>query len=148
MIFRETKTEDIAQMQFIRNSVQENKLSNPDLVKDADYAEFINGRGKGWVCEEGDKIMGFAFVDMEYNNIWALFVHPQYEGNGIAQQLQKHMLNWYFNQTKVKVWLGTAPNTRAERFYRKSGWTEVGVVNKGETKFEMTFENWNTIKEL
>ena len=34
------------------------------------------------------------------------------------------------------------PNTRAEIFYRKSGWTEVGIHGKGEIKFEMTYEDW------
>jgi hypothetical protein len=52
------------------------------------------------------------------------------------------MLNWYFNQTSKNLWLGTAPSTRAETFYRKSGWKEVGIHGKGEIKFEMTFENW------
>ncbi|WP_298265148.1 hypothetical protein [uncultured Lutibacter sp.] len=38
--------------------------------------------------------------------------------------------------------MGTAPNTRAEIFYRKSDWKKVGTHGKGEIKFEMTFENW------
>ena len=49
------------------------------------------------------------------------------------------MLDWYFNQTKNNVWLGTSPNTGAETFYRKSGWTQIGIHGKGEIKFEMTF---------
>ncbi|PTT75355.1 GNAT family N-acetyltransferase, partial [Chryseobacterium sp. HMWF001] len=32
--------------------------------------------------------------------------------------------------------------TRAEIFYRKSGWTENGVHGKNEIKFEMTYNNW------
>jgi len=53
------------------------------------------------------------------------------------------MLEWYFNQTLESVWLETDPGTRAERFYRKSGWTEVSVHEKRGIKFEMTFNNWN-----
>ncbi len=52
------------------------------------------------------------------------------------------MLKWYFDQTKQTVWLGTSPNTRAEMFYKKSGWNAAGIVNKNEIKFEMTFKNW------
>ncbi len=52
------------------------------------------------------------------------------------------MMNWYFDQTKQTVWLSTAPNTRAEMFYKKSGWKEVGIVNKEEIKFEITFNDW------
>jgi hypothetical protein len=48
------------------------------------------------------------------------------------------MLNWYFDQNKQSVWLGTDAGTRAEMFYRKAGWRETGVHGKGEVKFEMT----------
>lgn len=56
------------------------------------------------------------------------------------------MLDWYFKQTKENVWLGTSPNTRAEMFYRKSGWNEVGMHGKNEIKFEMTFDKWTNKK--
>ena len=52
------------------------------------------------------------------------------------------MLNWFFEQTKNTVWLGTSPGTRAENFYRRAGWVEVGTHGKGEIKFEMTYSNW------
>jgi hypothetical protein len=54
------------------------------------------------------------------------------------------MLDWYFTQTKEKVWLGTAFNTRAEKFYRKAGWKEVGTHRTKEIKFEMTYDDWTT----
>jgi hypothetical protein len=57
------------------------------------------------------------------------------------------MLDWYFAQTKKDVWLGTSPNTRAEIFYRKSGWIEIGTHGSGEIKFEMTFDHWTFIKK-
>ena len=52
------------------------------------------------------------------------------------------MLDWYFDQSKDTVWLCTSPNTRAEEFYRKSGWTEVGKHRESEIKFEITAEQW------
>ncbi len=52
------------------------------------------------------------------------------------------MLNWYFDQDKENIWLGTSPNTRAEQFYRKLGWKEIGLHGQGEIKFEMTKESW------
>lgn len=142
MIIREAEIGDIKQIQIVRNSVTENTLSNPDLVKDADCEAFITVRGKGWVCEMDDQIVGFAIVDLKENNIWALFIDPKFEKKGIGQQLQKVMLDWYFTQTKANVWLGTAFNTRAEKFYRKAGWTEVGTHGPKEIKFEMTYNDW------
>jgi len=145
MIIREAHTEDISQVQVVRNSVKENVLSNPALVTDADCDEYISRRGKGWVAEAEDgKIMGFAIVDLVDHNVWALFVQPGYDKMGIGRKLHDEMINWYFSQTAETIWLGTAPNTRAESFYRKSGWRETGTHGKGEIKFEMTADDWLT----
>ena len=148
MIIREARVEDIPQIQVVRNSVRENTLSNPDLVTDKDCEEFITERGKGWVCEIERKITGFSIVDLNDNNIWALFVDPDFEKKGIGKKLHDIMLDWYFTQTKESVWLGTSPHTRAEIFYRKSGWNEIGMHGKNEIKFEMTFENWINNKTI
>jgi len=143
MLIREARIDDIGQIQIIRNSVTENTLSHPNLVTDQDCKEFISQRGKGWVCEIDKQIVGFAIVDLMENNIWALFLDPKFEGKGIGQLLHKSMLDWYFTQTKDKVWLGTDFNTRAEKFYRRAGWTEVGKNGSEEIKFEMTHSDWS-----
>ena len=52
------------------------------------------------------------------------------------------MIDWYFELTKDKIWLGTGFNTKAEHFYRKAGWIEVGTNGKDEIKFEMTYDDW------
>lgn len=140
--FREAIESDIKQIQIVRNSVTENTLSDPELVTDEDCLDFITKRGKGWVCEIDGQIVGFSIVDLKENNVWALFVHPNYEKRGIGRQLHERMLIWYFKQTSKNLWLGTDPKTRAENFYRKSGWTETGIHGMGEIKFEMTLENW------
>lgn len=142
MLFREAKIEDIRQIQIVRNSVKENVLSNPDLVSDKDCEEFLFERGKGWVCEIENQIVGFAIADLKEDNIWALFIHPDFEKKGIGKKLHDFMLDWYFKQSKDKVWLGTAFNTRAEQFYRKAGWKEIGLHGTKEIKFEMTSIDW------
>lgn len=143
MIFREATVADIPQIQVVRHSVRENVLSDPSLVTDKDCEEYLTQRGKGWVCEIEGTVVGFSVADLEENNIWALFVHPEHEEKGIGKRLQSEMLDWYFSNTKEKVWLGTSPNTKAEKFYRMSGWKEVGTHGKGEIKFEMSFEDWS-----
>ena len=146
MNFREATVNDIPQIQIVRHSVKENVLSDPTLVTDQDCEEFLTKRGKGWVCETENTIVGFAIADLQDENIWALFVQPEHEGKGIGQQLQKMMLDWYFKQGKEKVWLGTAPNTRAEQFYKASGWKYTGLRQNGELKFEMTAADWRKNK--
>jgi GNAT superfamily N-acetyltransferase len=144
MLFREAILADIPQIQIVRHAVKENVLSNPALVTDEDCADFITRRGKGWVAVEDGEIVGFAIVDLVEHNIWALFLRPEFEGRGIGKRLQALMLDWYFGQTRETVWLGTSPHTRAEGFYRRSGWTEVGIHGKGEIKFEMRYEDWKS----
>lgn len=146
MFFREAQINDILQIQVVRHSVKENVLSDPALVTDKDCEEFLTIRGKGWVCEIDGTVVGFSIADLKEKNIWALFVHPDHEAKGIGKKLHKEMLDWYFAQTKEKIWLGTAPNTKAEKFYRNNGWKEAGAHGKGEIKFEMSWEDWNNQK--
>lgn len=147
MLFREAKIEDIKQIQIVRNAVKENTLSNPNLVTDRDCEEFLFERGKGWVCEIDNKVIGFAIADLKDDNIWALFLDPEFEGRGIGSKLQKMMLDWYFGTGKENVWLGTAPGTRAEIFYGKTGWIRNGMNGSKEVKFEMSKKQWENIRQ-
>ncbi|MEQ1745177.1 MAG: GNAT family N-acetyltransferase [Saprospiraceae bacterium] len=142
MNIREATIGDIPQIQLVRNSVRENTLSDPALVTDADCADFLTRRGKGWVCEMDGRIVGFAIADLVGTNVWALFLHPDYERQGIGRLLHDRMLDWYFAQTGATIWLGTAPGTRAAGFYRKAGWLEVGMHGPHEIKFEMNQADW------
>lgn len=147
MKFREAQLEDIPQIQIVRNAVKENTLSNPDLVTDSDCEEFLFSRGKGWVCEIDNQIVGFAIADLKEQNIWALFIHPTFEGKGIGKKLHEIMLDWYFKQQETYVWLGTSPYTRAALFYQTAGWTQNGNHGKNELKFEMTKEKWTSLRK-
>jgi GNAT superfamily N-acetyltransferase len=142
MIFREANNRDIVAMHKVRVAVMENKLSDAFRINYADYSEHITKRGKGWVCELRKTIVGFGITDLISNNIWALFVEPAYENKGIGKKLQRMMLEWYFLHTRQPVSLTTKAGTRAELFYRKSGWKESGYNSNGEMLFTMSYENW------
>lgn len=142
MTFREAQVADIPQIQVLRNAVKENTLSDPALVPDKDVEDYLCNRGRGWVCENDDHIIGFAIVPLVDTNVWALFIYPGYEKKGIGQRLHKRMMEWYFSNTDAAIWLSTAAGTRAEKFYRKAGWKETGIHGNGEIRFEMTIEAW------
>ena len=148
MIFRQAETADITNIQFVRNSVKENVLSDPALVPDADVEKYINNRGRGWVCVDDGNMVGFCIADLVDDNIWALFVLPGMEGKGVGSRLQQLMLEWYFNQNKTLVWLSTQQASRAERFYRKSGWKEVGPYGNNEIKFTMSKQDWDSLNNV
>lgn len=148
-VIRVAKTNDIKQMHKVRLAVLENKLSNPDRITPAMYGKYLVDRGRGWVCESGEDVIGFAVADLENHNLWALFVLPAFEKKGIGRKLHETLLNWYFSQTSETLWLSTAPGTRAEKFYRTAGWNEAGLYENTELKFEMTTGQWQqlTLKE-
>jgi len=146
MNYREASVNDIEVMHVVRMAVKENVLNNPLLVTEADYINFLTVSGKGWVATKSNVIVGFAIVDTAKNNIWALFVHPDFEGKGIGKTLHSLMLNWFFLHSKENLWLTTAPGTRAESFYREAGWIETGMEGK-EVRFEMSKEDWELIMD-
>ena len=143
MNFRQAIPEDIPQIQIVRNSVKENQLSNPNLIPDDLVEEFITKRGKGFVCEIDKKIVGFSIVDFVENNVWALFLLPDFEGKRIGKKLHQLMLDEYFSKTKETIWLSTEANSRAETFYKKQVWKNAGL-HGNEVKFEMSFEDWKS----
>ena len=142
MGIRQAAIADIKQIQQVRNAVKENTLSDPSLVTDDDVMDYITRRGRGWVHEVEGGITGFSIISIIDQNVWALFVHPDFERRGIGRLLHDERMNWYFASTDKLVWLSTNPGTRAEQFYRKAGWQENGTYGKGEIKFEMSKEDW------
>lgn len=142
MIFRTAVLADIRRIQVVRHLVKENTLSNPALVPDKDVAFYISEKGKGWVCEVNGQVEGFSIVDLVDKSVWALFVNPEFAAKGIGKELHRLMVNWYFEQTKDTLVLGTAPNTRAEIFYGLQGWTKAGNYPNGEVKFELSYKAW------
>ncbi len=146
MIFREATISDIPGLQRVRAAVKENMLNNPGLVTTTDYVQYLTSAGKGWLCESAGLIVGFAIVDTATHNIWALFVDPHTEARGIGRELQRLMLNWYFDTYPGPLWLGTAPGTRAEHFYTRSGWKNEGLMKNGELRFEMDRNTWLSLR--
>lgn len=142
MIYREAQIADNPQIMQVRHSVKENILADRNSITGKDCHLYLTQRGKGWVCEIDKIIVGFAIVDLIDNNIWALFVHPEFERRGIGKKLHERMLHWYFAQGKVSAWLGTEPNTRAAQFYKKAGWEMVGRHGENEIKLQMTAIKW------
>lgn len=143
MQYRQAETRDLDQINFVRHAVKENRLSGDFVISKAEVEDYITNRGRGWVCEIENTIVGFAIVDLVDNNVWALFVHPDFEARGIGKNLHNIMMNWYFKQTDKTIWLSTDGSTRAWKFYQLQGWRETGLYGKGEIKFEMDINTWN-----
>ncbi|MCW3465252.1 GNAT family N-acetyltransferase [Chitinophaga nivalis] len=142
MIYREATLADIPGLFRVRLAVKENRLVNTSLVTEADYIRYLTTDGKGWVAATMHAIIGFAIIDTHRNNIWALFVDPAFEGQGVGKTLQTAMLHWHFTRSAAPLWLGTGKGTRAEKFYTLTGWKPCGILETGEQKFEITYDAW------
>jgi GNAT superfamily N-acetyltransferase len=105
------------------------------MVTDADYTNYILGRGRGRVCEVNGKVLGFAIVDILDKNVWGLFVDPSVEKNGIGKRLHNMMLACYISCCDNTLFLSVEPGTKAEIFYLQAGWVNAGPKKSGEKSF-------------
>ncbi len=85
--------------------------------------------------EEAGVIQGFSVADPRDGTIFGLFIHPDYEGRGLARALLPLACEDLKAAGFAVATLTTGPGTRAERFYRTNGWEEIGRQNDGEIIF-------------
>jgi GNAT superfamily N-acetyltransferase len=130
---RPMRSEDVPAAHSIRLRVRENQLSDPSVVTEQDYHDFMALDTMSWVHELDGAITGFVMVDVEKRNLWALFVAPEYEGKGIGRTLHDTMLAWYWTRAE-KLRLSTGQGTRAEAFYLKAGYRIDAHTASGEVK--------------
>lgn len=132
---REASILDIPAMHRIRRSVRENRLSRFTGVVEKSYLPFTRWRSI-WVAEWNGSIVGFGAVDPGQHRVWALFVAPSFEGRGVGDALHRSVIGWARARRIARLTLSTGENTRAEGFYRRHGWIEVGRSAEGEVEFE------------
>lgn len=109
-------------MSRIRLAVTENVLSDPSRITEAMYEDFLENAGRGWVAESEGEIVAFCYADKVNASIWALFVRPGHEGQGLGKSLLGHAVRWLFETGHEAVHLSTGAGTRADRFYAGQGW--------------------------
>lgn len=120
--FRLAESSDIPAMSAIRLAVRENVLSNPDRVTPQMYQDYLELHGRGWVAEINGEVVGFSYADKINSSIWALFISPAHEGQGLAKRLLDLATAWLFEQGAASIRLNTGAGTRADQFYKLQGW--------------------------
>lgn len=120
--FRQASVYDIPAMSRIRLSVLENRLRDPARITPQMYADFLEKDGRGWVAQIDGETVAFSYANRIDGSIWALFVDPHYEGQGLAKRLLALATDWLFALGFAQVTLSTGLDTRAARFYARQGW--------------------------
>lgn len=125
---------DVPRIREIRNAVRENRLSHPDVVTARHIQRYLDA-GEMWVWDDGGFIKGFSAADTRDGSVWALFIDPAHEGKGLGRTLLAEVCGALRTAGHRTAMLGTAPGTRAERFYRQNGWESEGLDARGEIVF-------------
>ncbi|HKY05294.1 MAG TPA: GNAT family N-acetyltransferase [Blastocatellia bacterium] len=119
----------------VRGAVKENILTTH--IPPERLVAGLESRGKGWAAEHEGRVVGFSMADRVESMIWALFLLPEWEGQGVGRRLLSEAVEWLCAEGCELIWLTTEPGSRAEGFYAHLGWARVGLTDKGEVRFEL-----------
>ena len=133
---RQAVAADIPGIQHVRRVVRENRLVSM-VITDEQVRTAIEDTGRGWVVESDGEVVAFAVGNASDGNIWALFVHPEHERRGHGRRLHDTMVDWLWSRGLERLWLTTAPGTRAQAFYEAGGWKQVPNADPRELRYEL-----------
>ena len=136
-LLRQASRADIPAIHEVRMSVRENQLTR-SVISESDYIDHLETVGRGWVIEEGNRVVAVAVGNASNGNLWGLFVRPEFERLGLGRRLLDVAVDWLWSRGPTQLWLTTAPGTRAHRFYEAAGWRHAGVTENGEIRFELS----------
>lgn len=130
---------DIETIFDIRTSVKENHLSRIQLtelgITTAVVSDFVKNTPCVWVAVLNNHVCGFAIADQDEGCIFAMFVHPDFEGKGLGRALLKTAEDFLF-QYFQEIWLETDQKSRACQFYIRHGWQIVEYFENGDVKMK------------
>jgi GNAT superfamily N-acetyltransferase len=140
-ILREATAADLPGIARVRTSVRENLLTVEQLrergiTNESVAASFLED-SKGWVAEREGEIVAFAIADRATRSIFALFVLPDWEDQGLGGCLLDLALEWLLENGARVVWLTTGPRTKAAGFYERRGWVATGCGEHGDIRYEL-----------
>jgi len=144
---RLANTADIDAIFHIRTSVRENHLSHEQLTQMGITPEAIEQALIEapciWIAEVDGVPAGFSMAYSGDACVFAAFVLPQFEGQGLGRCLMERAECFLFQQHET-IWLETAEASRASGFYRKLGWRCVEQLPEGDIRMEKRWQQADT----
>lgn len=119
---------DIPELFVVRVATRENALSLRELeilgINEESVAQMLNTSHRGWLCEEGDRVVGFAMGDRRTGELWVIALLPDWEEKGIGKLLMEKVESWLWSEGFTNIWLTTDIDIslRAYGFYLHLGW--------------------------
>jgi len=138
IIIRDAVERDIPAIFDVRTSVRENHLSIEQMaafgITHQTILEALHKAPCIWVAVHDGRIVGFSMGKAEDSCLFAAFVRPEWQGQGIGRLLVERAEAFLFEHCR-SIWLRTDGASRAAGFYEQLGWKRTSVEN-GETRFE------------
>ncbi|MGA0614212.1 GNAT family N-acetyltransferase [Paracoccus sp. KR1-242] len=139
MQIRPATPADVSAIFHIRTSVTENQLTTAELagmgITPASITAMILASPCAWVADKDGQVVGFSMIDPDTGSLFAAFVLPVHEGQGIGRKLVKAAEDALFANHPV-TWLETGKTTRAASFYRHLGWSNERQADAGDIRLE------------
>ncbi|ATF92660.1 putative acetyltransferase [Cedecea neteri] len=139
LTLRNAALADIETIFSIRTSVNENHLSREEMaemgITPQTVADIIAESPSIWLADVDGKPAGFAMAIAEEACLFAMFVLPQFEGQGVGKLLLKKAEAFLLAEHPT-IWLETAASSRAAAFYQRHGWRPVGGQDGEDIRFE------------
>jgi ribosomal protein S18 acetylase RimI-like enzyme len=128
--FREIISADMDAIFEVRVATWHNEHGQEEMTalgitQDA-VLELLGKSHRGWLCEVGSRVVGFAMGDRTNGEMWVIAVLKEFEGRGIGRRLLTLVSDWLFSEGWNEIWLTTDPDEkfRAVGFYRRLGWAD------------------------
>ncbi|EFE97974.1 GNAT family N-acetyltransferase [Serratia odorifera] len=136
---RQALITDVDSIFDVRTSVIENHLSREEMrqmgITESVVADMIQNGPCAWVAIDNMKVVGFSMVLQDEGCLFAAFVLPDHENKGIGRRLVMAAEKELFKHHEV-IWLETAKNSRAAKFYKHLGWGNKTDVGDADIRLE------------
>jgi GNAT superfamily N-acetyltransferase len=130
--FRRARSDDAAELFRVRTSVHENHetvedLATLDITRESVARMLDSDDACGWCAELNERIVGFAIARRSERDLFALFIEPGFEGRGLGSTLLNSAVEWLSESGTGELRLTTGRGARAQAFYLKRGWVDIGT---------------------
>lgn len=145
---RPARVQDVDAIFAIRTGVHENHMSLEQLaglgITPPVLAAMLSAMTQDcplvWVAQlDGEQvkggIAGFSMIDQDEACLFAAFIQPRFEGQGLGRALVTQAEEALFRH-HPHIWLETASASRACGFYRHLGWRITDELAGGDVRME------------
>jgi ribosomal protein S18 acetylase RimI-like enzyme len=138
LVFRKIRPDDMDAIFEVRIATWHNNHGREELnemgISHDSVLEMLKDSHRGWLCETGSHVVGFAMGNQHSGEMWVIAVLKEYEGQGIGKRLLRLVEGWLFSNGWNEIWLTTDPDEtlRAVGFYRHLGWIDWKIEPDGD----------------